>query len=235
MNAADIMTRDVVAVGPDSSVEQAIHLMTTRHISGVPVVGQGGQLVGILTEGDLLRRVETGTAGKQAGWLANFLMPGREAASYVLTHGRRVADVMTADVVTVSEDTPLEELVDTMVRHRVRRLPVVRDGRLLGIVSRADLVRQVGQALTASAAQTDDGAIHRAIIDAMHAQPWAPGNLVTVAVKDGVVQLDGVLFDFRERQALEVLAANVPGVKKVENGIVCIEPNTGMVTYDPTE
>jgi CBS domain-containing protein len=233
MNAADIMTRDIVAVAPETSLEQAIQLMTTHRISGLPVVGQSGQLVGMITEGDMLRRVETGTEGKPSGWLASFLMPGREAASYVLTHGRRVADIMTPSVMTVEEDTPLPDLVDLMQHNRIRRVPVVRDGRLIGIVSRADLVRRLGEVLSSASAQTDDGAIHRAIIETMEQQRWAPGRLISVAVRDGMVQLDGCLFDIREREALTVLAANVPGVKSVENRIVCVDPNTGMVTYDP--
>ena len=120
-----------------------------------------------------------------------------------------------------------------METHRVRRLPVVRDGKLLGIVSRADLVRQVGAALAAEAPSADDDAIRRAVLEAMDREPWARGQSISVGVKDCVVELDGSLFDIRTREALRVLAEAVPGVKQVENRIVCVEPYSGMVTYDP--
>ena len=233
MIVADIMTHPALAIDPQAPLLQAIRLMTVHRVSGLPVVGPEGQVVGILTEGDLLRRVETGTAGEQPGWLASFLLPGRSAQKYVATHGRRVGDVMTTGVIAVTEDTSLAEAVELMQRHRVRRLPVVRDGRLLGVVSRADLVRQLGEMLAAAAPSTDDGALQQAVVDAMDREPWARGHMVSVAAKDGVVQLDGCLFDMNAREALGVLAESVPGVQRVENRIVCIEPYSGMVTYDP--
>ncbi len=235
MNAADIMTHPVIALGVDAPLTQAIRLMTAHKVSGLPVVGKEGQVVGILTEGDLLRRVETGTAGEPAGWLTGFLLPGRQASKYVKTHGRRVGDVMSANVISITEDTPLSEVVALMLRHRVKRLPVVRDGRLMGIVSRADVVRRVGEALPATAVSVGDRAIQSAIIDQMQKEPWAPGNAVSIVVEDGVVQLDGYLFDIRAREALGVLAENTPGVVRVVNRIVCIEPSLGIVTYDPGE
>lgn len=233
MIVADIMTHPALAIDPEAPLLQAIRLMTGHRVSGLPVVGPQGQLVGILTEGDLLRRAETGTAGGRPGWLASFLLPGRTAQKYVATHGRRVGEVMTTDVIAVTEDTSLAEAVELMQRHRVRRLPVVRDGRLLGVVSRADLVRQLGEILAAAAPSTDDGALRQAVLDAVDREPWAHGRMVSITAKDGVVQLDGCLFDMNAREALGVLAESVPGVQRVENRIVCIEPYSGMVTYDP--
>lgn len=233
MIATDIMTRPVLAVDPETPLVQAIRLMTEHKVSGLPVVGQDGRIQGILTEGDLLRRVETGTAGEPPGWLASFLMPGREASRYVRTRGRRVGEVMTADVITVTEDTSLPDMVALMQRHHVKRLPVVRDGKLLGVVSRADLVRRVGEALAAEISPGSDEAIRKAILDEMARERWTAPRAVSVEVKDGVAALDGCLFDLRERDALGVLAENAPGVKRVENRIVCIEPMTGTVTYDP--
>jgi CBS domain-containing protein len=233
MIASDIMTRAVLAVDPQTPIVQAITLMTTRHVSGLPVLRADGRIVGILTEGDLLRRVELGTAGAPAGWLASFLLPGRCAETYIQTHARRVGEVMTSDVITVSETTPLTEVAALMRRHRVRRLPVVRDGRLLGIVSRADLVRVVGDALASEPIDVSDSAIRVAILAAMDKEQWASARMISVMVQDGVAQLDGCIVDMRERQALEVLAETIPGVKQVENRIVCIEPYSGMVTFDP--
>ena len=233
MIVADIMTHPALAIGPEAPLLQAIRLMTGHRVSGLPVVGPEGQILGVLTEGDLLRRAETGTAGDQPGWLAGILRPGRTAQQYVATHGRRVGDVMTTEVIAVTEDTSLADAVDLMQRHRVRRLPVLRDGKLLGVVSRADLVRHLGEVLAAEAPSTDDGALQQAVLDAIERQPWARGHAVSVVAKSGVVQLDGCVFDLNAREGLGVLADNVPGVRQVENRIVCIEPYSGTVTYDP--
>ena len=233
MIVADIMTHPALAIGPEAPLLQAIRLMTGHRVSGLPVVGPEGQILGVLTEGDLLRRAETGTAGDQPGWLAGILRPGRTAQQYVSTHGRRVGDVMTTEVIAVTEDTSLADAVDLMQRHRVRRLPVLRDGKLLGVVSRADLVRHLGEVLAAETPSTDDGALQQAVLDAIEREPWARGHAVSVVAKDGVVQLDGCVFDLNAREGLGVLADNVPGVRQVENRIVCIEPYSGTVTYDP--
>lgn len=238
MFAADVMTHPVVAIDQDAPLVQAIRLMIAHKISGLPVVGRVGQLAGILTEGDLLRRVETGTDGAAPSWFApawfaKVFRAGHQAERYVVTHGRRVSEVMTPDVITATETTPLSDIVELMQAHRVRRVPVVRGGMLLGIVSRSDIVRLVGDALAEAPASVSDGAIRDRLRAALDAAEWGSGKMVMVAVKDGVVALDGCLFDIREREATAVLAENVPGVTRVENRIVCIEPYSGMVTYDP--
>jgi CBS domain-containing protein len=233
MTAAHIMTQPALAIAPDAPLAQAIGLMTEHKVSGLPVVGPDGALVGILSEGDLLRRIETGTAGRPPGWFTRFLQPGFEARNYVQTHGRRVSEVMTSDVISVDADTPLDEVVALMQKHRVKRLPVVRGGHLVGVVSRADLVRLLGQRLSQATAVVGDGPTRLAIRAAMEAEPWARAHNVTIDVDDGVAQLDGCMFDIQERDALTVLVENVPGVTRVENRIVCIEPYMGMVTYDP--
>ncbi len=233
MTVAELMTRQVVAIDPETSLVQAIRLMTQHRISGLPVVGPGERVVGILTEGDFLRRVEVGTAEDSGTWLRRLFMPGRAAEDYVLRHGRKVSDVMTTAVVTVTDDTPLPDAVALMQRHNVKRLPVLRNGRLCGVISRADIVRKVGEVLAGAAVSADDGAIQTAIVDAMNREAWARNTMVTIAVKDGVVQIDGCLFDPNERNALGVLAETVAGVKKVENRVVCIEPYMGTVIYDP--
>ena len=233
MIVADIMTRQVLAIDPQTPLEQAIRLMTEHRVSGLPVVERNGELAGMLTEGDLLRRVETGTAAAPAGWFASFFRPGREAEKYVMSHARRVGEVMTGHVISVNEDTPLADAVTLMQSNHIKRLPVVRDGKLCGIISRADLVRQLGRSLEPSAVSSDDQAILTQLHAAMQRESWA-GNLANITVKDGVVELDGCLFDMRAREALGVLAENIPGVKRVENRIACIEPYTGMVTYDPS-
>jgi CBS domain-containing protein len=233
MNAADVMSGTVIAVSRDAPLSQAVRLMVDNRISGLPVLDEAGRAVGMLTEGDLLQRAETGTAGKAPGWLSAIFTPGRLAGAYVHTHGRRVADVMTPDVIIVDEAVPLADLVELMRARRVKRLPVTRDGVVVGIVSRADLVRALAKEFDKPAATESDAVIRDKILAELAKQPWAPRRSFTVAVDDGVVDLDGVVFDVRERDAIRVAAENVPGVKEVENRLVCVEPNTGMLMVGP--
>ena len=190
------------------------------------------RLVGILTEGDLLRRSELGTAGQRSRWL-DLLMSGRLASEYVRTHTRRVSEIMTRDVVSVAEDTPLTEVVRLMERHRIKRVPVLRDGALIGIVSRADLLRAIQRLLVAEPkTAASDETIRRHVLDELAQAPWAPHGL-TVDVANGVVTLDGVILDEQKRSALRVAAENVPGVKAVVDHIVWVEPVTGWVVEGP--
>jgi CBS domain-containing protein len=231
--ARDVMSQPAMAIGPGTSLDQAVALMTRHKVSGLPVADDAGRVVGMLTEGDLMRRAETGTLGNKPGWLSGLFRPGALAADYVHTHGRRVEEIMTGEVISVEEDTPLTQVVAMMLRHRVKRLPVLRGDRLVGIVSRADIVARLGEVLAAAPVSMEDGAIRRTILAAMEREPWSPGPLADVSVKDGVVQLSGCLFDVRARDALQVLAENTPGVTRVENNLVCIEPQSGMLTFDP--
>ena len=224
MIAADVMTRPVFAVGADMPIAPAIRMMIERKLSGLPVIADGGRLIGIITEGDLLRRVEIGTAGTSPGWLTAFLHPGRAAERYTVTHARRVRDVMTTDVLTASEETPLDEIVDLMLRRHIKRIPIVRDDRLLGIVTRADLIRRVGEALETPISETDDKTLEWAIQKATEGERWAPHKTVTVTAVNGIAFLDGCVSDFRQRDALGALAETVPGVRSVENRVVYIEP-----------
>ena len=230
---ADLMSRQVIAVRPETPLAQAIALMVEHKVSGLPVTGPSGEVVGMITEGDLMRRVETGTAGPSGGWFTRLFSPARAAERYVATHGRRVGEVMTSHVITVPETATLEDAAQLMERHHIKRLPVLHNGHLVGVVSRADLMRLVGEVLYAEPKSANDAAIKAGIDAAMARQPWTFPRLISVAVQDGVVQLDGCLFDLRERDAMSVLAENVPGVKRVENRIVCIEPYTGTVISDP--
>ena len=232
MNVSEIMTQPVLAVSPDTPLTQAVRLMVQHGVSGVPVTGPAGELLGILTEGDLLRRAETGTADRRSGWLTRLLMPGREARDYVKTHGRRVAELMTDEVKSVSGDATLLDAVATMQRYRVKRLPVTRDGKLVGIISRADIVRRLSSLLPAEAVSSDDATIRTALLDAVDKQPWAPRNMARIAVTNGVVEFDGCTFDMDCREALTVLAENIPGVCKVENRMVWVDPYGGAAVYD---
>src|SRR6185295_19945982 len=144
MKAADIMTTHPITVRPDSSVVEAVRLMLQHRFSGLPVVDAAGGVVGVVTEGDLLRRTETGTQRQRSRWIEFFVGPGKLAEEYVRASGRKVEDVMTHSVQTISGDVPLDDIVNLMERHRIKRLPVVHDGKLVGIVTRANLLHALG-------------------------------------------------------------------------------------------
>lgn len=140
MKAKDVMTHCVVSIAPGASVLEAIARMISHQVSGMAVIDADSQLVGIVTEGDFLRRVETGTEAPRRRWLELLLGPGSRADEYARAHGRTVQDVMSRDVITVGKETPLREVVRLMEEHGVKRIPVIDDGRVAGIVSRADLM-----------------------------------------------------------------------------------------------
>jgi CBS domain-containing protein len=234
MKVTDVMTRDVVSIGPDASILEAVRLMLQHKISGLPVIDASGNLQGVVTEGDFLHRAETGTAPKRPRWVEFLIGPGKLATEYVHTSGRKVGEVMTPDVRTVTEDAPLETVVHLMERHRIKRLPVVRGDKVVGIVTRANLMRALASlALAEQPAAAGDAAIRDRLLAELKRQPWAPVGLIDVVVKDGVVKLSGALTDERERQAIRVAAENIAGVKAVEDHLIWIEPNTGVIVEGP--
>jgi CBS domain-containing protein len=228
MKARDVMTWGVISVETDTPVERAAWLMLQNKFSGLPVVDQKGSLVGIVTEGDFLRRGEIGTQRRRPRWLEFVIGPGRLATEYVHASGRRVSEIMTPDPCTVTPDTPLEEIVNAMERRRIKRLPVVEDGKLVGIVSRSNLMHALARLSTEAKMPVESDALIRdRILTELSKQPWAPH--INVVVRDGVVDLSGVLTDERERQAFVVAAENVPGVKAVHDHMAWIEPFSGMI------
>jgi CBS domain-containing protein len=233
MKAGDIMTGRVITISPDATVLEAIDLMTKNHISGLPVIDGSGALVGMVTEGDFLRRAETGTTRKRPRWLEFLVGPGRLAEEYVETHARKVGEVMTREPITIVEDTPLDEVVHQMEHRRVKRLPVMRGTQLVGIVSRANLMRAlaaIGRAVPAPA--MTDAAIRKQLLAEFEKQPWVPVALIDATVKDGVVELWGTILEGSQGEAIRVLAENVPGVKKVVSHLTWVEPMSGMVISD---
>jgi CBS domain-containing protein len=233
MKAKDVMTRQVISVAPDASILEALRLMLANKISGLPVVDQKGGLLGIVTEGDFLRRAETGTERRRPRWLEFLLGPGMIASDYVQSHARRVDEVMTPNVWTVSEDAPLGDIVALMEKHRIKRLPVVRGDELVGIVSRANLLRALaGVAGEIAPGPKTDEAIRDRVLAELKAQSWAPGDMIDVIVRNGVVELWGTVLDTRQRDAACVAAETVPGVKAVKSHIVWVEPMSGMSFSD---
>lgn len=231
MLASEIMTRSVVTITPDASILDAVRLMIGQRISGLPVVDNDGNLEGILTEGDLLRRFETGTEKRRPRWLEFLRGPGQQAEDYVRTHGRKVREIMTEEVATASPDATLDTVVDVMERRRVRRVPIVTNGKLAGVVSRADLLKVLGTALDQQTTATEgDEALRTAVIDELNRQDHGARARVSVVVTDGVVYLEGLVYDPRERTAMRVAAENVPGVKEVRDNIQFLDASMAMAT-----
>ncbi len=229
MLAREVMTGNVVSVYENAMLAQAVDLLLKLKVSGLPVVDSEGKLVGILSEGDLMRRIELDTEPKRSKWLEFLLGPGRLAEDYVKTHARHVKDVMTRTVCTVAETTPLAEVVSTMNAHHVKRVPVVRDGKPVGIISRADLVRTLARVLDEPAAQqaVSDADLKDKIITTLQ-QDWAPNARISVQVHDGQVELRGILTDERQHDAIRVAVENIPGVKAIEDGLTYVDIHAGV-------
>lgn len=218
MKARDLMTTNVVTVKPDTKVRDVAALMLEKHISGVPVLSDSGKLVGMISEGDLLRRPELGTEKHRRRWLAFFSRADEQAREFTKSHALRAGDVMTKQVLHIAEDTPLGDVVGLMEKHRVKRLPVLSKGKLVGIVSRVDLIRALAtrQAEPMPPPPESDATIRAVMNDVLKNQDWALSAVVNVVVSDGVVHLWGVIDSDEQRQALRVAAENIPGVTAVE-------------------
>lgn len=236
MKAQEIMSRQVITVGRDSDLGAAIATMLDHGISGMPVVDEDGRPVGMLTEGDLLRRPELGTERRRPRWLEFLLGPGRLAAEYTHTHGRSVADAMSHALHCATPDMPLHQVVDMMERHRIKRVPVQDNGRLVGIITRTNLLRALALAAPAlPAASTSDEEIRERLAQELAATAWAPRSMLDIVVRDREVHLYGAILDGRERDALRVAARNIPGVAAVHDHLVWCEPSTGTVVELPEE
>ena len=236
MKAADIMTRQVVTIEVDAPIAKAVRLMVENHISGLPVLDTTGKLVGMVTEGDFLRRTEAGTEMRRARWLEFLIGPGRGANEYVRAHARKVEEVMSTDVASVTQDTGLREVVRLMEHRRIKRVAVVQNGKVVGIVSRSNLLRALAGIITEVQPTTvDDAALRDCVLAELDKQSWAPRAGVNVMVRNGVVDLWGTIRDERERMALRAVAENIPGVKAVEDHLYWVEPMSGWVIEPPQD
>ncbi len=235
MRTHQIMTRRVITVSPDAGVVEAAEMMLRNRISGLPVVDSEGKLVGIVSEGDFLRRSEIGTGRKRGRWLSFILGPGKEATEFVHEHGRKVSEIMTSSPLTIAEETPLEAIVDLMEKNDIKRLPVVSQGKVVGIVSRANLLQAVASlARHVPDPTADDDHIRNRIFAAMEKTDWCPMGL-SVVVRDGIVHLSGVITEERARQAAIVAAEGVEGVKTVHDHLCWVDPMSGMYLNSPED
>lgn len=226
MKAKDVMTTQVASVSPSTPVQDVANLMLTQRVSGIPVVDGDGHLRGIVSEGDLMRRTETGTdAAPRSWWLRMFRSGESGAKDYIKTHGATAGDVMSHPVVTVSPDEDIADIAMLLEKKRIKRVPVAEDGKLLGIVSRADLLR--GLAMHGPLAverPADDRQIRDALVEHLATQSWATSALVNVTVNDGVINLWGVYDSKKQHEALLVAARNVPGARGVEDHMSVAPP-----------
>lgn len=228
MNAADIMTRAVVSVDPDLPLADVAKLMLGRGISAVCVVERDGRLVGMLSEGDLLHRAELRTDTNRSWWLRLIAGDNELAADYAKCRGRKARDAMTRAPITVSESTPVAEIVAILDKHRIKRVPVVRDGRVVGIVSRANLLRAFAVEASREPPQisADDRSIRERLLRELGKQSWWHGRDEEIVVADGIVHLWGTVRSVEEKQALSVAAENTPGVRAVRNHVTVNAPVT---------
>jgi len=218
MRAMDVMTSEVITVGQNTSVQTVAKLLAERGISAVPVVDRENRVIGMVSEGDLLHRAETGTERRRSWWLDMMASTNKLAGDYVKSHSGKVRDIMTRDLISVTETTPVADIAVLLEKNRIKRVPVVRDGKLVGIVSRANLVRALAMTIRqASGTEADDLSIRDKLLAELKAQRWAEVSPANVTVKDGIVHLWSSYLSEQEKRALVVAAENTPGVRRVED------------------
>jgi len=224
LTAADVMTTAVITVMPDTSIHEIAKLLCDHHISGVPVVGEDGQLLGIVSEGDLIGHA--GLAGEQRrSWWQTFLSgPTVLAQHYAKSHGRAASDVMTKEVVTVLETTSVADTARALEQHRIKRLPVLRNGRLIGIVTRSNLLQVLATTDVSKPMNVADRIIRERLTEELEEQPWAHLLSKNIVVENGVVHLFGIVQSDEERHAIRLAAENQAGVKGVEDHLSVVPP-----------
>ncbi|AYF32587.1 CBS domain-containing protein [Halomonas sp. XH26] len=217
MQAIDIMTPNVVCVGPDANVRDIAQLLLENRISAVPVVDDERRVLGIVSEGDLMRRVKDETDDNRSWWLSLF-SGGKDAGTYIKSHGRKAHEVMTSKPLTVEENAPLHSIARLLEKHHIKRVPVVRDGKLVGIVSRANLLQGIANAVVApTQSPEDDRSIREAILKEIDNNTGVRTESFSVIVDGGNVEIWGLVESVEQKQAVTVAAENTQGVKSVEN------------------
>jgi CBS-domain-containing membrane protein len=223
MKAVDVMVRDVVTVGPDADVAEAIRLLAEHDVSALPVVDTDGNIVGVISEADLIQREEMSTEKHHPWWLEAFTPAATLAEEFAKSHGRRVSEVMSDHVVSASEDASLSEVAALLEKHRIKRVPILRDGKLVGIVSRSNLVQALASSQTHGNSVTEsDRAIRLELLARLAEQRWTDFGSRNVIVTDGTVHLWGLVGSDAEHKALLALAESVPGVARVSDEMILI-------------
>lgn len=218
MNAVDVMVRDVVTVHPETDVAEAIKLLIEHDVSALPVVDAAGELVGVLSEADLIHRVEIGTEKRRPWWLEAVAGASTLAEEFAKSHGRKVGELMTTDIVSAAPDTPLREIATLLERHRIKRVPITEDGKLVGVVSRANLVQALASVIGHGEERpARDREIRQDLLARLAEQSWTDFGSRNVIVSGGVVHLWGLVGSATERDALVALAEGVPGAAGVSD------------------
>ncbi len=221
MNARDVMVHDVVTVGPDEDVAKALQLLVDHDISALPVVDGERHVIGILSEADLLHRQQIGTEKHRAWWLEAVTPASVLALDYAKSHGRKVAELMSEDVISADEDTSLSELANILEKNRIKRVPILKDGKLVGIVSRSNLIQALASAPSKPENdQLADRGIRSAILARLAEQSWTDFGERNIVVTNGVVNLWGLVGSPEEHKALLALAESVPGVREVSDEMI---------------
>jgi CBS domain-containing protein len=221
MKASDVMVSNVVTVGPEASVQEVADLLLRHRISAVPVVNAKGEMLGIVSEGDLINRPESDTARRNSWWLDALASKETLALEYIKSHSRKVADVMTHEVITASPDTPVADVAALLERNRIKRVPIVKDGKIVGIVSRANLLQGLATLKDkAPQACADDSAIREQVMAKLQGERWTRPALISVTVQDGNVELWGIVETQAEKKAVHVLAEVTLGVRAVNDNLM---------------
>lgn len=229
MQAIDIMTPKVVSVGPDTEVREIAQRLLENRISAVPVVDIDDKVIGIVSEGDLMRRVKDDGEHGRSWWLTLFT-GGKDPQEYVKTHGRKAHEIMTANPLCVAENTPLHTIARMLEKHHIKRVPVLREGKLVGIVSRANLLQGIANAAVApTQSPADDRKIREAILNEVEQNTGVRSENISLIVDGGSVEIWGLVESLEQKQAVTVAAENVPGVIRVENHLGMMPPGVGYM------
>ena len=232
MKAADVMVSKVITVGPTTTIQEVASILLANRISAVPVVGEHGELIGIVSEGDLIRRIEVGTERHRSWWLGLLASNRALATEYVMSNARKVADIMTRRVVTATPNTPLGDIATLLEKNFIKRVPIMNDGKIVGIVSRANLVQALASMAKktkkkTSVANQRDSEIRKKVISRLNAQPWRP-SMLNVTVHDGTVELWGLVTSEDEKKAARIAVEIIPGVKVVNDNLMIPPAVSGM-------
>lgn len=220
MKARDIMTTDIVVARPEATVYEIARLMTDRRISGVPIVGTDGDILGMVSESDLLHRAELGTEAKPKWWLKLFADPDQMARAYAKSHGLRAVDVMSRPVVSINADQDLAEVAQVLDSSKIKRVPVLQDGALVGLITRADLVRALSnQPRRVPIGKVDDGTLQARINAEIRKQSWLSASMLNVLVENGTVELWGFIETQAQKTALRILIEGIEGVTEIEDHV----------------
>jgi CBS domain-containing protein len=232
MRARDVMTTNVVTVTPDTTVEDIARTLLARRISAVPVTDAASQVVGIVSEGDLMRRPESGTDRPTGWWLGLLLSPKEQAAEYVKTHGRHAKDVMSRPVITVDDTATLEQVADVLERRLIKRVPVLRDRKLVGIVSRANLLQGLVTAKSGKPMTSDDETIRASILESIREEAGVRSDFINITVAGGTVHLWGAVQSEEERKAVRLIAEKTIGMRTIDDHLGVFPPEVRSVLWE---